>query len=421
MADVVLEGVSKFFPPTPAQHLGGDGPIAAVNQLNLSIGDGELVVLVGPSGSGKTTVLRLIAGLESPDEGVIRLGGRVVNDSPPSERNIAMVFQSYALYSHLSVYNNLAFGMKGSWSKTLFRRGRTANESEDKTEKTQGSNIRERVRQTAQMLGIEGLLDRSPAQLSGGERQRVAVGRALVRTPQAFLLDEPLSNLDAPLRVELRRKIKELHRRRGTAMLYVTHDQVEALALGDRVGVIDRGELQQIGAPAEIYQQPKNRFVAGFLGSAGMNFLEGRFISVEGGIQFQCPGVTYPLLPDSPSEYAGRPVILGIRPEDVLLREPGSAEFKTDASARARVSLVEYSGDATLIHLDLEDRQASQSGKGTSGAIDHLKLICKAEARTTARPGDLRELAFRRSRVHWFDGETGERLDAISSATAPSA
>jgi multiple sugar transport system ATP-binding protein len=430
MAEVVLEGVFKSFPPASPQRKRGEGAIVAVNKLNLAIGDGELVVLVGPSGSGKTTVLRLIAGLESADEGVIRLGGRTINTVPPRERNIAMVFQNYALYPHLSVYKNLAFGeelrRKPSWLRWVGLE-RASSKSANATSEER-SNIEERVRRTAQMLQIECLLDRRPGQLSGGQRQRVALGRALVRSPEAFLLDEPLSNLDAPLRVQLRRELKEIHRRLGTTMLYVTHDQVEALTLGDRIGVMDRGVVQQLGSPSEIYDRPRNRFVAGFFGT-GMNFLTGQFFRRAEGIQFECPGATIPLTPsEAPAragcevpdakleDLLGRPIVLGIRPEDVQLHEPGGRASGSDAAARGSVSLVEFAGDSLLIHLEL--RLAAEP-REPHGAGPASTLICKTEANATARPGDVRDLVIRRSRVHWFDGQTGERLAAIPSAQFP--
>jgi multiple sugar transport system ATP-binding protein len=430
MAELVLEGVSKSFPPAPAAPKRGEGRsaakevIAAVNKLSLAVGDGELLVLVGPSGSGKTTVLRLIAGLEGADEGVIRLGGRTINRVPPRERNIAMVFQNCALYPHLSVYKNLALAEELRRKASWWRRVGLAARNDTGDER---SDIQERVRRTAQMLKIESLLDRRPGQLSGGERQRVALGRALVRAPEAFLLDEPLSNLDAPLRVELRRELKEIHRRSRTTMLYVTHDQVEALTLGDRIGVMDRGKLQQLGSPQEIYDRPRNQFVAGFFGT-GMNFLKGQFICRGQRIQFECPGVAFPLMPSAVPDRAGqgvpeaklenllgRPIVLGIRPEDVLLREPGSPESGSDAAARGRVSLVEFAGDSLLIHLDMEIRPAAGE-REPSGAESPPTLICKTEAKVTARPGDVRVVLFRRARVHWFDGQTGENLAAIPSA-----
>jgi multiple sugar transport system ATP-binding protein len=278
------------------------------------------------------------------------------------------------------------------------------------------------------MLGIEHLLDRKPGQLSGGERQRVALGRAMVRQPAAFLLDEPLSNLDTPLRIGLRRELKELHLRFHSTMLYVTHDQDEALCLGDRIGVMERGQLHQIGTPQEVYERPRNRFVAGFLGSPGMNFLEGSLVGAPGGIQFQASGIEYSF-PVSLSEANGgrqalerlgsrlnQPVVLGVRPEDVLLRPPREGV----STPRARVTFVDWLGAASLIHLEVEKNAAAVSDQdaGVSASEFPPKIIVKGEANAGVRRGDVQELVFRPGRIHLFDGRTGENLTASPAFTA---
>ncbi len=271
MAEVILEKVGKVFP----------GDIEAVKDFSLDILDGEFVVLVGPSGCGKSTTLRMIAGLEEITEGTIRIEDRIINDVPPKDRDIAMVFQNYALYPHMTVYKNMAFALK--------------------LRKFPRKQIDERVRETAGILGIEELLNRRPKALSGGQRQRVALGRAIVRNPKAFLFDEPLSNLDAKLRVEMRAELKRLHHQLGTTTIYVTHDQEEAMTLGDRIVVMKDGVIQQVGVPLEVYNRPVNRFVAGFVGTPPMNFLDGRLLS-EGGDIFFDGGECRIRLPD---DFAG--------------------------------------------------------------------------------------------------------------------
>jgi ABC-type sugar transport system ATPase subunit len=297
MASVVFEGVTKVYP----------GGSVALSDFSLEVADGELVALVGPSGCGKSTVLRLLAGLETPTRGAIRIGGKDVSALPPQQRNVAMVFQDYALYPHLSVRDNLAFPLR--------MRGMPAAERA------------QRVARVAELLSLASLLERAPRQLSGGERQRVAMGRALVREPAAFLLDEPLSNLDAKLRVQVRAEIAELRRRAPTTMLYVTHDQVEALTLGDRVAVLERGRLQQVAKPAELYEQPANRFVAGFIGSPPMNFAPARWLGAE-------PG--------------GEDLVAGVRPEAVTLAEPG-----VPGALAGTVVQLEALGHETLVYVSL--------------------------------------------------------------------
>src|SRR5687768_12410179 len=293
MARVKLEGVRKVY--------GDSGDHVAVHGVDLEVADGELVVLVGPSGCGKSTTLRMIAGLESISAGKLWIGDRLVNDVSPKDRDIAMVFQSYALYPHMTVFENMAFALK--------------------LRKLPAAEIDRRVRQAADILDIAAVLDRTPKQLSGGQRQRVAVGRAIVRQPQVFLFDEPLSNLDAKLRVQTRREISKLHRELGATMIYVTHDQVEAMTMGDRIVVLNEGRVQQIDTPLELYGHPVNRFVAGFIGSPAMNFIEGR-ITTDSGLRFSATddALSVPLATTRTAAlggYAGRSVVLGVRPEDI--------------------------------------------------------------------------------------------------------
>src|SRR5580658_3960244 len=298
MARVAMRGLNKKY-----------DEVHAVIDVNLDIRDQEFVVLVGPSGCGKTTTLRMVAGLESITGGQITIDEKVVNELPPMDRDIAMVFQNYALYPHMSVYDNMAFGLK-------MRRF-------DKSE------IAKRVQDAADILGIGQLLKRKPRQLSGGQRQRVALGRAIVRHPQVFLFDEPLSNLDAKLRVQMRVELKKLHERLGTTAIYVTHDQVEAMTLGDRVVVMRDGRVQQVGDPMELYNEPANRFVAGFIGSPAMNFVEVRITGESGAVWAEAEGMRLKVpapLQASLAAYAGKPATLGIRPEDLHIAGGGDPD-----------------------------------------------------------------------------------------------
>jgi ABC-type sugar transport system ATPase subunit len=330
MATVQFEAVSKTYP----------GGVRAVEGVDLLVEDGEFVVLVGPSGCGKSTTLRMVAGLEEISGGTLRIGGRVVNEVPGRDRDVAMVFQNYALYPHLSVRQNMAFPLE----RRREHGGLLARLTSGGAAREEDARIAAEVERAAEVLGITALLDRKPSALSGGQRQRVAVGRALVRRPAVFLFDEPLSNLDAKLRVEMRAELKALHQRLGATMLYVTHDQEEAMTLGDRLVVMDGGAVQQCASPREVYERPSNRFVAGFVGTPSMNFLEG---SMEGG-RLQIPGA-------QPLEVGGRhrdrsgTLVLGVRP-DALRRAEGAEEAKL----HGRVALVEDLGDRCDIRLEVE-------------------------------------------------------------------
>jgi multiple sugar transport system ATP-binding protein len=356
MAQIRLEGVTKRF-----------GSVTAVDDVSLEIGDGEFLVLVGPSGSGKSTVLRMIAGLEKPTGGTITIGDRDVTRLPPQERDIAMVFQSYALYPHMTVRENMAFGLR--------------------LRKQPANAVAKRVDEVAESLGLTAMLDRKPAQLSGGQRQRVALGRAIVREPRAFLFDEPLSNLDAQLRVETRAELARLHRRLGATMVYVTHDQVEAMTLGTRVAVLKDGMLQQVAPPMELYRRPQNQFVASFIGSPSMNFVRGSVERTGQGLRFVAPGFSIPL----PSNGAQRdgPVILGVRPHDLML------ERSDNGSARAVVSLVEPLGSEQIVYV------------GVPGGQD---LVAAVGSEETPRVDDRVSLQVAPSAVHLFDVETGVRI-----------
>jgi len=338
----------------------------AVKRVNLQVADGEFVVLVGPSGCGKSTTLRLVAGLEEVSSGEIRIGDRLVNNLPPAERDIAMVFQNYALYPHMSVFDNMAFGLK--------------------MRKMPQAELDQRVRRAAEVLSIEQLLDRRPRELSGGQRQRVALGRAIVRDPSAFLFDEPLSTLDAKLRVQMRTELARLHGRLGSTMIYVTHDQVEAMTLGDRIVVMKDGVIQQVAGPLELYERPANRFVAGFIGSPAMNFISGR---VSGG-SFSAEGLSMPLERTAAEGEA----VLGVRPEDLVLAEAG------EALAEVGLDVVEHMGHETLAYFDLAG----------------VPAVARLEADLTARPGERIHLRIRPGSEHLFAAdEEGARLDARPS------
>lgn len=422
MANVVLDRVSRVFP----------GGVTAVDQLDLHVRDGELLVLVGPSGCGKTTTLRLIAGLEPLSSGEIQIGERKVNRLAPRDRDVAMVFQGHALYPHLTVYQNLAFGLelrRGGWLRHLRRGRRGAGE----TPRPQpNGQIRPRVLAAARTLGIEALLERTPAELSGGERQRVALGRALVREPAVFLFDEPLSNLDALLRTGLRSELKRLHQTLAATMIYVTHDQAEALSLGDRIAVLDGGRLQQIGEPLRVYHQPANRFVAGFLGSPPMNLVEA---ALENGASagrsehFILRGGGWSVEVERrwlPSESQHHQLIWGLRPEDIRLsaaapRAPSpEPPAPTSQPGRIRltgwVNLIEPLGDTAVIHLAPNRPTAEMRGDTASPADENRVLLLKTSDLGGARVGERIEAWFDAARLHWFDALTGRSLRGFEAS-----
>ncbi|UEM22390.1 sn-glycerol-3-phosphate ABC transporter ATP-binding protein UgpC [Skermanella mucosa] len=352
MASVEIRDVRKSY-----------GTAQVLHGVSVDIRDGEFVILVGPSGCGKSTLLRMLAGLESITGGEIRIGPRVVNDVPPKERDIAMVFQNYALYPHMTVAENMAFSM----------RLRRAKKSE----------IEVRVNRAAEILGLTKLLARYPKELSGGQRQRVAMGRAIVRDPKVFLFDEPLSNLDAKLRVAMRAEIKELHQRLRTTTVYVTHDQIEAMTMADKIVVMRDGIVEQVGAPLDLYDRPDNLFVAGFIGSPAMNLIEGR---IEGGSFVSQGGLRLPL-PAGWEDSAGRPVTYGLRPEHITL---------SDTGVPVEVVVVEPTGSETLIVV-----------KGGQTELD-----CLFRSRILPAPGETLRIRPDTAHVHLFDSETGRRLAA---------
>ncbi len=353
MASVAIRDVRKAF-----------GATSVIHGVNVSIRDGEFVVLVGPSGCGKSTLLRMIAGLENITAGEIRIGDRVVNNLPPKERDVAMVFQNYALYPHMTVGANMAFSMK--------LRGAPKSE------------IDERVKRAAETLGLSQLLERFPRQLSGGQRQRVAMGRAIVRDPQVFLFDEPLSNLDAKLRVQMRTEIKELHQRLKTTTIYVTHDQIEAMTMADKIVVMHDGLVEQIGAPLDLYDRPDNLFVAGFIGSPAMNMIKGR-IRVNGTASFEGPAGVKFSLAAAGSGNDGRPAVYGVRPEHFSLSDDG---------AEAEVQVIEPTGSELQVVAKL-------GGEETTAVF---------RERHQFKPGEKIRLKPDPRLVHLFDEETGKRL-----------
>jgi multiple sugar transport system ATP-binding protein len=358
MATVVLRHLEKTFP----------GGYRAVRDVSLEVADGEFVVLVGPSGCGKSTTLRIVAGLEEASAGEVLIDGRVVNHVAPGDRDIAMVFQNYALYPHLSVRDNMAFGLR--------------------MRRVPRPDIDRRVAEAARILSLESLLERRPRELSGGQRQRVALGRAIVREPKVFLFDEPLSNLDAKLRVQMRAEIARLHRRLGATIVYVTHDQVEAMTLGDRLVLMDQGTVRQIDPPLRVYREPADRFVAGFIGSPAMNFFPGTLIGSEfelaDGGRVSLTGRTLPATNPGPA-------VLGVRPEDLLLMEEGDAADHGFATVTAEV--VERLGHETLVHFDL-------------GGKPHVARLA-GDANT--RPGGRLTLAIRHDGWHLFAADPGGR------------
>lgn len=368
MAEVILKNVSKIY----------DDKTKAVDNVNITIADKEFVVLVGPSGCGKTTILRMIAGLEEISEGEILIDEKIINNLPPKARDIAMVFQNYALYPHMTVYENIAFGLK--------------------LKKFSKSEIERRVKEAAIILGLENLLNRKPKALSGGQRQRVAVGRAIVRNPKVFLFDEPLSNLDAKLRVQMRSEISRLHKELSATMIYVTHDQIEAMTMGDRIVVMKDGKVQQIDTPLNLYNNPANKFVAGFIGSPSMNFIDGKIVDT-GRILFQSKqnNLTFSI-PDKfikpLSSYKNKSVWLGIRPENFMLMENENYQSENDIKIEAEINLIEPLGNQLLIYFTFEDHQLVAEHRG------YISIVKGTNQKFTVNP----------DKINFFDKTTEERI-----------
>ena len=397
MAEISLEGIYKIYP---------DGT-EAVRDFSLDIEDGEFMVFVGPSGCGKTTALRMVAGLEDISKGTVRIGGREVNDVAPKDRDVAMVFQNYALYPHMSVADNMGFGLK--------------------LQKVPQAEIDRRVQDAAEILGLTEFLKRKPRALSGGQRQRVAMGRAIVREPQAFLMDEPLSNLDAKLRVQMRAEIARLQNDLGTTTIYVTHDQVEAMTMGDRVAVMKKGELQQVDKPQTLYDHPLNLFVAGFIGSPAMNMFEaelsrkdGRWTVAFGGIELRVGDEVLERRPTL-KDYEGRNVVIGIRPEDI---EDASlvSEATKEQQLNATVDLKESLGSEILVHFTVdapivltEDTRELAVDVGAEALEDleerakesKTSVVAQLNPRTSAKEGEQIDLFVDTSRMHFFDKDSG--------------
>ncbi|MCF6094277.1 sn-glycerol-3-phosphate ABC transporter ATP-binding protein UgpC [Microaerobacter geothermalis] len=356
------------------------GDVEAVKDFHLDIQDKEFIVFVGPSGCGKSTTLRMIAGLEEISEGELYIGERKVNDVAPKDRDIAMVFQNYALYPHMNVYDNMAFGLK--------------------LRKFPKKDIEKRVKEAAKILGIEPYLKRKPKELSGGQRQRVALGRAIVREPQVFLMDEPLSNLDAKLRVQMRAEILKLHERIQTTTIYVTHDQTEAMTMATRIVIMKDGIIQQVGTPQEVYDVPVNRFVGGFIGSPAMNFIKGNLKEESGKILFQAEGIQVEIPAGKAQKikeqgYVDRAVYLGIRPEDIH-DEPLVLESSPKTHVHAKVEVVELTGAEKYLHISV------------AGEV----IIARVDARSNVKVGTEVEMAFDPNKLHFFDADTDQRIDA---------
>jgi multiple sugar transport system ATP-binding protein len=400
VAEIVLEEVTKRY---------GDGTLA-VHGLDLEIQDGEFMVFVGPSGCGKTTALRMIAGLETISEGKLKIGDNVVNDMQPKDRDIAMVFQNYALYPHMTVRDNMAFGLKLA--------------------KTDKGEIDQRVNEAAKVLGLDEYLDKKPRALSGGQRQRVAMGRAIVRKPQAFLMDEPLSNLDAKLRVQMRSEIARIQKDLEVTTVYVTHDQIEAMTMGDRVTVIKKGELQQVGTPTELFEHPNNLFVAGFIGSPSMNFASSSVAEANGGLAVKVGDQTLKIgeeaVSDRPAlkKYVGKEVVLGIRPQD--FEDPEFAQESGEGTRlKVNIDLIEAVGTETMVHFkvdaplaitdDMKELAADVGGeeiaqlerKAKEGENEFTAVL---DPRSKLKTNQDVELAVDTSRLHFFDQESSQGI-----------
>ncbi|MFC1586469.1 ABC transporter ATP-binding protein [Fibrobacterota bacterium] len=367
MANLFLKQVSKSYP----------GNVQALDGFDLEIADGEFVVVVGPSGCGKTTLLRLVAGLEEVTSGEIVLNNQVINEFPPRKRNIAMMFQNYVLFPHMTVRENMAFGLK--------------------LRKTEKSVIQKRVKEVAETLGIQGLLQRYPHALSGGQRQRAALGRAVLRSPDVFLLDEPLSNLDAKMRAQMRVEIRQVQKKLNATMVFVTHDQAEAMTMGDRIVVLKDGVIQQVADPLTLYEHPANRFVAGFVGTPGMNFFTGEIAEDNGAIRFKHSSFSLPVARESRARllpFAGKEVVLGLRPEDVLASPENGDKAADKPLIVARVKVVEHMGSHAYVYL--------QTGEDT--------CIARAEPQHKFNPGQELGLSVQVSKSHFFDAETGRAV-----------
>lgn len=381
MASLSLKNVTKRY---------ADG-VEAVKQFNLDIADKEFIVLVGPSGCGKSTTLRMIAGLEEISDGEVMIGDKVVNDMAPKDRDIAMVFQSYALYPHMSVFENMAFSLK--------LRKVPDPQNPKRMTKIPKEEIRKRVEEAAKILDIEHLLDRKPKALSGGQRQRVALGRAIVREPQVFLMDEPLSNLDAKLRVQMRTEISKLHKRLNTTFIYVTHDQTEAMTMGTRIVVMKDGIIQQVDSPQVLYETPANLFVAGFMGSPQMNFIDSKLEKKEDGyyIVFASYSIKIPdgkvAAAKNLDQYIGKEVVLGIRPENIH-DEEAFLNLSPDSVISVKVEVTELMGAETYLYLDFEGK----------------KFTARVNPRTQAKHGDVIKVAMDLNKIHLFDKETEKTI-----------
>jgi multiple sugar transport system ATP-binding protein len=383
MAKVRFDKINKIFSGTEPVNRkwyefwkisGAPCDVHVVKDISLEIKDGEFLVLVGPSGCGKSTTLRMLAGLEEVTSGSIYIDDKLMNDVSPKDRDIAMVFQNYALYPHMSVYDNMAFGLK--------------------LRKVPGDEIKKRVQQTSKLLGIEELLNRKPRELSGGQRQRVAMGRAIVREPKVFLMDEPLSNLDAKLRVQMRAELQKLHHRLGVTTVYVTHDQTEAMTLGHRIALLNNGIIQQLDTPLNLYEKPANMFVAGFIGSPSMNFINGK-IEVDGGdVYVNTSSFKIKIFTDQLRNESGREVTIGIRPEHIFDREYSRKESYSWNTFEAVVEVTEPMGAEVILYL----------------TIDQTSIIARVDAHTKARVGEKTNIVIDQDKVHIFDKETGENL-----------
>jgi multiple sugar transport system ATP-binding protein len=397
MAEVAFDHVEKVY----------DNGFKAVHELTLEINDGEFLVLVGPSGCGKTTALRMVAGLEEISDGTITIGGRVVNDLTPKERDIAMVFQNYALYPHLTVAENIAFGLR--------------------LRKEPKKQINEKVEWAGKLLGLTQYLNRRPKELSGGQRQRVAMGRAIVREPQVFLMDEPLSNLDAKLRVQMRAEIAKIQREVGVTTVYVTHDQIEAMTMGDRVAVMRKGELQQLGAPQALYDNPENLFVASFIGSPAMNLVEGEIVHANGGLGVRLGDQELPIPDEVASkrpglaDYVDRTVAVGIRPEHM---EDAAIDGDEKPRLRGQVVVTEALGSEVLAHVEVPAKPVSSDEvievvEGDRAIIESLEaaaaerrttVVARFDAATRAKPGGDVEITVETPKLQFFDLETGATI-----------